>query len=117
MAVIAFPISYLGAKILGKFYYSARPFVVENIKPLVAHAANNGFPSDHTLLTMTVAAIVFYFNKKVGLVLALLAILVGYARIAARIHHQIDIWGAVFVAIFAVFISAWILKKISKFKP
>lgn len=112
LAVISFPVSYIVAKILGHLYYNARPFVTENIKPLIVHEPNNGFPSDHTLLTMTIAAVIYHHNKRAGLILGTLALCVGYARVSAKIHHQIDVWGAAFVAIFAVFLSITILKKL-----
>jgi undecaprenyl-diphosphatase len=111
LILVSFPIAYIIAKILSHFYYNARPFVTENIKPLINHASNNGFPSDHTLLTMTIAAVVYQYNRKFGALLAFLAILIGYARIAAKIHYQIDIWSAVVIAIFAVYSSVRILKR------
>src|SRR5579862_7570003 len=52
LAVVSFPLTLLAAKISGYFIYDPRPFVVEHVKPLIAHAADNGFPSDHMLLTM-----------------------------------------------------------------
>lgn len=112
LVVISFPVSFVVAKILSHFYYNARPFVTENIKPLIVHAPNNGFPSDHTLLAMTIAAVIYHYNKRAGLILGTLALCVGYARVAAKIHHQIDVWGAAFVAIFAVYLSFTILKKL-----
>lgn len=112
LVVISFPISFVIAKILSHFYYNARPFVTENIKPLIFHAPNNGFPSDHTLLTMTIAAVIYQYNKKVGTILALLALCVGYARVAAKIHHQIDVWAAAVVAVFAVYLAIRILMKL-----
>lgn len=115
--LISFPLAYISAKTFGKFFYNARPFVVENIQPLIAHAANNGFPSDHTLLTCTIGAVCYFFNKKLGLVIVLLSLLVGYARVVAGIHHQLDIWGAIVIAVFSVFLTNLFIRKILKFKP
>lgn len=112
LVLISFPISFIVAKILSHFYYNARPFAVENIKPLIDHDPSNGFPSDHTLLAATIAAVVYTYNRKVGIFLAILAIFVGYARVVAGIHHQIDIWGAAVIAVIAVYISIKILKKL-----
>lgn len=112
LVATSFPIAYIVAKIIGHFYYNARPFVVENVKPLIDHAANNGFPSDHTLLSTTISAVVFVYNRKLGILLVVLSLATGYARVAARIHHQIDILAAATIAICAVYLSVKILKKL-----
>src|SRR6185312_13600685 len=69
LALITLPLAYILAKIAGHFYYDPRPFVVGNFTPLVAHAADNGFPSDHTLLAGALAASVMCFNKRFSIVL------------------------------------------------
>ncbi len=112
LIVVSFPLAYISAKTAGHFYYNARPFVVENIKPLISHAANNGFPSDHTLLSMTIASVIFVYHRKLGIFLAILSLATGYARIAAKIHHQIDVLAAAVIAIAAVYISVVFLKKL-----
>lgn len=97
-ALITLPLIYLTAKISSLFYCNPRPFVVENFVPLIAHADNNGFPSDHTLLSGAVAAVVWFFNKKVGAFLFALAFLVGFSRVAAGVHHTVDIVGSIAIA-------------------
>ena len=69
-----------------------RPFVVDpSVKPLFAHPADNGFPSDHTALSMAVASLVWVQRRTVGAVLAVLALCVGAARVLAHVHHVQDI--------------------------
>ncbi len=102
-AVILLPFAYAIAKIAGHFYFDPRPFVVGHFTPLIPHAADNGFPSDHTLLASAVAATVFYFNKRLGLLLFVLALFVGAARVLAGVHHPMDIVGS-FLAVLIVYI-------------
>ena len=64
LALLTLPASFIIAKVLNAIFYNPRPFVVEHVQPLIQHATDNGFPSDHTLLTMTVAAIVFVYHKR-----------------------------------------------------
>ncbi len=104
--IIVLPLTYIAAKISGLFYYDPRPFVVGHFAPLLPHAADNGFPSDHVLLGSAVSAVVFYLNKKWGALLFLLTILVGAARVAAGIHHAIDILGSIVIAIAIAIIVA-----------
>ncbi|MDD5464043.1 MAG: phosphatase PAP2 family protein [Candidatus Moranbacteria bacterium] len=114
-AIITLPAIYLMAKLSSLFYYNPRPFVVEQFVPLIAHANNNGFPSDHTLLSAAVASVVFFFNKKLGAFLLILALLVGTSRVLAGVHHAIDIAGSIVVAFVVSFLMyKFVLPVISK---
>lgn len=84
-------IAYLIAAIASKLFYDPRPFVVMHVKPLIAHAADNGFPSDHALLTMTLTALTFFYNRRLAIVMAILTFFVGVGRVLAHIHSPIDI--------------------------
>lgn len=96
--IIAFPLTYIVAKIGSAFFESTRPFVVTGIPPLLSHAADNGFPSDHTLLSAACAALIFWSEKRLGAILMLIALLVGWARVLAGVHHWIDIFGSMVIA-------------------
>lgn len=97
-AVVALPLTYLVAKIIGNLYYDPRPFVVGHFVPLLPHAPDNGFPSDHTLLSSAVAAVIFFFSRKLGFLLFVIAFLVGVSRVFAGIHHFADIFGSIIIA-------------------
>lgn len=99
LGIIILPISYVVAKILARFYYDPRPFVVNNFVPLIFHEADNGFPSDHTLLGAAIASVISLFNKKTGIILFILALLVGISRVLIGIHHTVDIIGSLAIAI------------------
>lgn len=98
-ACIVLPIVYLVSRVAAFIYYDPRPFVVGHFTPLVPHAPDNGFPSDHALLTAALAAIITRYNWKMGAIVWLIAILVDTARVAAGIHHTIDIAGSVIISI------------------
>ena len=100
-ALVTLPLTYALAWIAGHLYYDPRPFVAQHITPLIPHAPTNGFPSDHTLITAALAAVLFPFNKKLGIASAVLALLVGVSRVYVHIHSPIDIVGS-FVIAFAV---------------
>ncbi len=109
--VIIAPLSYILAKIGGALYYDARPFVVGHFIPLIQHAADNGFPSDHMLLVSAVAMIVTFYNKKVGAALWVLALLVGFSRVAAGVHHVTDIVGSIVFVLIAAAIYYFTIGK------
>jgi len=104
-ALVLLPLSYAAAKIISHFYFDPRPFVAQNFTPLIPHAADNGFPSDHTLLGTAIAFAIFHFNKKTGLLLFFLALLIGLARILAGVHHAADIAGSILVVLAVYFFS------------
>lgn len=89
-------------KISSIFIIDPRPFVVNHVMPLIPHTPDNGFPSDHTLLTMWLAFIVFLYNKRTGFILILISLLVGVSRVMALIHHPIDILGGIIIAVTSV---------------
>ncbi len=108
--ILAFGLAIVGDKLLGMLYNNPRPFVVEGIAPLIKHAADNGFPSEHTLFSMIFAASAFTYNKKLGIALAIGSVIVGFARVLAHVHHTIDIFGSIVLALGVTYL-AWILVK------
>lgn len=113
LALVAFLLTRIGSSL----YYDSRPFVDSAVKPIIEHAANNGFPSDHTALAFVSAVAVFYMNKKFGIILIILATLVGVSRVVGYIHSVTDILGSIiFVAIayaLSYYLTPNILKKIN----
>lgn len=98
LSVISLPLAYAVGWLAGLLYYNPLPFVESGIAPLFAHAANNGFPSDHILFTATLAMLILIFNRRLGIFLWTLALLIGGARIAAGVHHAVDIIAAASIA-------------------
>lgn len=102
--IITCALAFVTARIATQCYYDARPFVTGHFMPLIPHDSDNGFPSDHTLLASAVAMVIFYFNRKMGMVLLALAVLVGTARVMAGVHHPIDIIGSIIISVGVSFV-------------
>jgi undecaprenyl-diphosphatase len=90
------------AKIAGHLYYDPRPFVTHHLVPLIAHAADNGFPSDHALLCAFLAFTMLLYSRRAAFVLIIIALLVSWARVAAHLHNPRDIVGSFVIAAVAV---------------
>lgn len=108
--VVALLIAFVLIQLAAAIHADPRPFAVDpSIKPMFAHVADNGFPSDHTAVGATVALLVMIYRKMLGAVLLAASILVGAARVAAHVHHSQDIVAALLIAMVAVAISsvAW----------
>lgn len=88
--------------VAGRLYYDPRPFVTHQLVPIIPHAADNGFPSDHALLTAFLAFTMLLYSRRLALVLFLNALLVSWARVAAHIHNPRDIVGGFVLAAIAV---------------
>lgn len=113
--VIAGATAFILSRIASKLYYDPRPFVAQHVKALIAHQTDNGFPSDHALLTMTLASITYCFNRKIATVMLFLTFIIGIARVLAKVHAPLDIGAGWFFgiigAIAGYYLSAWLFKK------
>ncbi len=103
--VLGGALAYLLVKLAGALFYDTRPFVANHTAPLFAHPADNGFPSDHTALTMFVALCVLQYSRRWGIVLIVLSLLIGASRVAAGIHTPLDILGAIAIAAIAALVT------------
>lgn len=99
------------AKILNQFVYNPRPFVVGGFSPLIPHAPDNGFPSDHMLLVSALPAIIVYYSRRYAILLWILAIIVGISRIYVGVHHPVDIEASAGIAIMMTGLSHYVLRK------
>jgi undecaprenyl-diphosphatase len=116
LCMIALPLAYLIAKTGSLLFYHDRPFVVLGIEPLIPHAPDNGFPSDHTLLAATLACAMYAFDTRWGRVAIAIAAVIGAARVIAHVHHAIDILGSFVIALLAVFLVARLVEKYAQHK-
>lgn len=107
-------VAFILAKIGGALFYNARPFVSEHVQPLIQHAANNGFPSDHTLLAMVITVTVFSISRRWGIGFMILTIIIGSSRVFAYVHHPIDIIGSIVFALVGGVAAYYLVPKISK---
>jgi membrane-associated phospholipid phosphatase len=102
-AVVLLVLSYALALAGGAAYNDPRPFTTSHVAPLISHAPDNGFPSDHALLAAALVALVAMVDVLWAIPLAVIAVMADWARVGAGIHHVVDVAGSsIFVAIAAV---------------
>ena len=97
-------------KLAAAIHTAPRPFVLNpSIKSLFTHPGDNGFPSDHTALGVTVALLVMIYRRWLGTVLLAAAIVLETARMGAHVHYGQDIFAGMLIAVVAVGIAsaAW----------
>lgn len=108
--LFSLPLTYLMGLAARMLYYNPRPFFEENFAPLIPHLADNGFPSDHTLLLAGLATLIYFFDRKLSIPLWVITILVALARILAGVHHLLDIVASIVIALISGYLVYFVLK-------
>ena len=114
LLVVGGIVALLLARLASMFYYDPRPFVVGHFTPLVAHANDNGFPSDHTLLAAFLGWATLRYSRKYGIVMLSLALLIGLSRVFVGVHHIQDIIGSFIISGLVVWAVGAILHMIEE---
>ncbi len=99
-------------RLVALFYFDPRPFVARHFTPLIPHEPDNGFPSDHTLLSSAIAMTVFLRNRRIGAVLWLLVLLVAAGRIGSGLHSPIDVAGSIVFSIIAGLVANVVVRRV-----
>jgi membrane-associated phospholipid phosphatase len=91
-AVVGLGLTLVFILIAAKLHTDPRPFVQNpNLRPLISHSADNGFPSDHSAAAGLIATLVVLRDRLVGSIMWVAAIGVAAARVAAHVHHVQDV--------------------------
>ncbi len=101
------------------FFPRLRPFdKLEGINFLLEQKDSMSFPSGHTAFVFAISTVIYFYNRKTGLVLFILSFLMGLTRIIAGVHWLSDILGGSVLGVLAgVIISETFLlfrKKLTK---
>lgn len=92
--------------LIGLVYYHPRPFLEHLGTQLIEHSASGSFPSNHTTFMLAIALMFIYFKetRKTGIVLTVLGLFSGFARVSAGVHFPFDIFGSIIVALISSFV-------------
>lgn len=115
-AIIGGIVAVVLAKIGSHFFNNPRPFVAGHFAPYYPHGTDNGFPSDHTLLSSFLGFLVLKYRRNLGYALLILAALIGAARVVAGVHHVVDIVGAFVFSALGVLIAIVVVRILAKKK-
>jgi undecaprenyl-diphosphatase len=89
--------------------HEQRPYdTLTGILVLATPTTDPGFPSDHATMAGAVAAGLFLVNRKLGLVAALAAVLMAFARVYIAAHYPLDV-GAGLLLGAVVTLAGWAL--------
>ncbi|HZU78090.1 MAG TPA: phosphatase PAP2 family protein [Dehalococcoidia bacterium] len=120
-AVIVLVLSLVFSRIGGAIYNDPRPFTTSHVPPLIAHAPDNGFPSDHALLAAAIVALMLLADPFSAVPFAVLAVLIDWARVGAGLHHVGDVAGSSLMVaaalLIAVAVAPWLAAAITPRVP
>jgi len=108
LAVLSGCFAVIIAEIIYFFWQRSRPFVGNQVNLLLRHPSTNSFPSCHTSFFFALSTIIYFYNRKVGILFFFTSFLIGIARVFSGIHWLSDVLGGMVVGIF----SGWLLSKI-----
>lgn len=97
-------------KLISAIYFTPRPFVNEQIKPLIDHVSDASFPSSHATFVFVIAFSYLFYKSKYALIFIPLALGVAFARIYVGVHYLLDIFGGILVSLISVSLS-WQIKR------
>ncbi len=96
-------------EIIRWLWFRPRPFVALNFAPLISYSAKEAsFPSGHASFYFALSTIVYYYNKKVGIIFYIGSLLIVLARVFVGIHWPSDILAGAVLGI----LIGWILNKL-----
>ena len=104
--------------ILYLLWQRPRPFVTyaESVTRLAGYTTVNSFPSAHTYLSFAIATtVVLYGHKKLGILMYIIACLIGISRIAAGLHYPSDVLGGIVVGVFSGTLAYWFMEHFENF--
>lgn len=79
------------------FFYLPRPFLTTGQTPVAGYFSGGSFPSNHTAAAFAIAVSVALHHRRFGLVLLVLASLIGLSRILGGVHYPADVVGGVVI--------------------
>ncbi|MCK4453960.1 phosphatase PAP2 family protein [Candidatus Parcubacteria bacterium] len=97
-------------EIIRWLWWKPRPFVENHINLLLSHTNSAAFPSGHAAFYFAISSVVYFYNKKAGIIFFLASFLICLSRVFCGIHWPLDILAGAIVGI----LSSWLIIKIFK---
>ncbi len=106
----------LSMKLIKVLVAEPRPFdTLSNVHQLVLETGY-AFPSGHASITFAVAAVVYFYHKRLGMFLYLFAVLVALSRVYVGVHYPFDIVAGAILGITIPHVVHWAFSQIAKNK-
>lgn len=110
LALVAFTLigAFAVATVMAHMSTEVRPFQTHHVVQLLAHENGVSMPSDHATAAFAVAtAIGVFLHRGWGVVLAVAAVAIGFARVWSGLHYPGDIFAAALIAVVMTALVWW----------
>ncbi len=94
---------FVVASTIRLIYERERPFETLGVSHILVNDSVYSFPSGHTIFMFALATVIYTYNKTLGLCLAALGLLIGFARVAGGIHYPSDVLGGIVLGVLTGF--------------
>lgn len=70
-----------------------RPYIYTGLEPLIERPGDFSFPSGHTVASFEAATVFMLRDRRFGIPLLILAVLIAFSRLYLHVHYPTDIIG------------------------
>ncbi|MFA5933766.1 MAG: phosphatase PAP2 family protein [Candidatus Paceibacterota bacterium] len=106
--------AWLTSKILKIIIQSPRPFDMLSGVHVLFPETGYGFPSSHAVSFSALAVSLWLIDRRIGIIYAISALLIGLARIIGGVHFPLDILGGFILGSIITLATYWVGKKLLK---
>lgn len=85
--------------ILKELFLIPRPYLVSGENPYAGLTGFSSLPSTHTAIAFALATSVVLHKRKLGVIMFILAFIVGAGRIIANVHYPIDVFVGILIGL------------------
>jgi len=103
---------FIITEIIRWLWYRPRPFIGDEVNLLLPHRITGSFPSGHAAFFFALSLLVYFYNKKAGILFLIASALICISRVFSGLHWPTDILGGAVVGLFSV----WLIQRIFKRK-
>ena len=99
------------AEIIRLIWFRPRPFISKSFVPLIAQSADEAsFPSGHATFFFAMSTIVYFYNKKLGIIFFIASFFIAIARVFVGVHWPSDILAGAVLGILTGYILNWLFR-------
>lgn len=91
-------------------------WLMPEIELLIQNPKDYSFPSGHTSASFAAALVLFFYNKKYGILALVLAAAIAFSRMYLFVHFPTDILGGLCTGILSAFLSYGLISYFGKKK-
>lgn len=90
--ILSFIFTFIFIYLIKNLVFLNRPYqLINHAPPIIFIPSDSTFPSAHAAYASTLATTFYFYQKKLGIVFFILALIIGLARILAHVHYPIDV--------------------------